>query len=79
MRNSVTIAALAAAVAMAIGVSVMVFSFRRTVQTWVDQTLVADLLLLRPQTKSLGHLHSFHRRWWNFSSTIRGRGGGHVS
>jgi putative ABC transport system permease protein len=45
IRNSVTIAALAAAVAMAIGVSVMVFSFRRTVESWIDQTLVADLFI----------------------------------
>ena len=45
VRNSVTIAALAAAVAMAIGVSVMVFSFRRTVESWINQTLVADLFI----------------------------------
>lgn len=44
-RNSVTIAALASAVAMAIGVSVMVFSFRQTVETWIGQTLVADLFV----------------------------------
>jgi putative ABC transport system permease protein len=30
---------------MAIGVSVMVFSFRRTVESWIDQTLVADLFI----------------------------------
>ncbi len=45
VRNSVTIAALAAAVAMAIGTSVMVFSFRRTVESWIEQTLVADLFI----------------------------------
>ena len=45
VRNSITIAALAAAVAMTIGVSVMVFSFRRTVESWIDQTLVADLFI----------------------------------
>jgi len=44
-RNSVTIAALAIAVAMTVGVSVMVFSFRRTVETWINDTLVADLFL----------------------------------
>ena len=45
VRNSVTIAALAAAVAMAIGVTVMVYSFRRTVESWIDQTLLADLFI----------------------------------
>ncbi|HEY1771516.1 MAG TPA: FtsX-like permease family protein [Chthoniobacterales bacterium] len=45
LRNSVTIASLAAAVAMTIGVSVMVFSFRQTVTSWIDQTLIADLFI----------------------------------
>ncbi|MEO6871551.1 MAG: FtsX-like permease family protein [Chthoniobacterales bacterium] len=45
LRNSVTIASLAAAVAMTVGVAVMVFSFRQTVASWVDQTLVADLFI----------------------------------
>lgn len=44
-RNSVTIAALAVAVAMTVGVSVMVFSFRKTVETWINDTLVADLFI----------------------------------
>ncbi len=45
LRNSITIAALAAAVAMTVGVAVMVFSFRQTVGDWVNQTLVADLFI----------------------------------
>ena len=45
LRNSVTIASLAAAVAMTVGVAVMVFSFRQTVSDWVNQTLVADLFI----------------------------------
>ncbi len=44
-RNSVTIAALASAVAMAVGVSVMIFSFRQTVMAWIEQTLVADIFV----------------------------------
>jgi putative ABC transport system permease protein len=44
-RNSVTIAALASAVAMAVGVSIMIFSFRQTVTAWVEQTLVADIFV----------------------------------
>lgn len=54
VRNSVTIAALAAAVAMAIGVSVMVFSFRRTVESWIDQTLVADLFIAPASNEVVG-------------------------
>lgn len=45
LRNSITIAALAAAVAMTVGVAVMVFSFRQTVGSWIEQTLVADLFI----------------------------------
>ncbi|MBA3544001.1 MAG: FtsX-like permease family protein [Chthoniobacterales bacterium] len=45
LRNSVTIASLAAAVAMTVGVAVMVFSFRQTVGDWIGQTLVADLFI----------------------------------
>jgi putative ABC transport system permease protein len=44
-RNSVTIAALASAVAMAVGVSIMIFSFRQTVMAWIEQTLVADIFI----------------------------------
>lgn len=54
VRNSVTIAALGAAVAMAIGVSVMVFSFRQTVQSWIDQTLVADLFIAPASNEIVG-------------------------
>ncbi|HEV8422731.1 MAG TPA: FtsX-like permease family protein [Chthoniobacterales bacterium] len=45
LRNSITIASLAAAVAMTVGVAVMVFSFRQTVGDWIGQTLVADLFI----------------------------------
>ncbi|MBA2431146.1 MAG: ABC transporter permease, partial [Chthoniobacterales bacterium] len=54
VRNSVTIAALAAAVAMTIGVSVMVFSFRSTVQSWIDQTLAADLFIAPASNELVG-------------------------
>jgi putative ABC transport system permease protein len=42
-RAAVTVAALGSALAMVIGVSVMVESFRRTVDLWVSQTVRADL------------------------------------
>jgi len=44
-RNGVTIAALVTALAMLVGISVMVFSFRRTVHTWLDQSVRADLFI----------------------------------
>ena len=42
-RSGVTVAALACAVAMAIGVSVMIFSFRQSVEEWISNGIVADL------------------------------------
>jgi putative ABC transport system permease protein len=45
LRNSVTVAALAVAIAMTVGVSVMVFSFRKTVDAWINDTLIADLFV----------------------------------
>ncbi len=44
-RNGVTIAALVTALAMLVGISVMVFSFRQTVHTWLDQSVRADLFV----------------------------------
>ena len=44
-RNSVTIASLGVAIAMTIGVSVMVFSFRKTVEAWINDSLIADLFI----------------------------------
>jgi putative ABC transport system permease protein len=54
LRNSITIAALAAAVAMTVGVSVMVFSFRQTVTTWINGTLVADLFIAPASNEIVG-------------------------
>ena len=42
-RNTVTIAAFMAALAMLVGVSVMIHSFRMTVDQWVGSTMQADL------------------------------------
>lgn len=54
LRNSVTIAALSAAVAMTVGVSVMVFSFRQTVKEWIGETLVADLFIAPASNEIVG-------------------------
>ena len=54
LRNSITIAALAAAVAMTVGVSVMVFSFRKTVESWINDTLIADLFIAPASSEIVG-------------------------
>jgi putative ABC transport system permease protein len=50
----VTVAALAVAVAMVVGVSVMVFSFRKTVEAWINDTLLADLFVTPAGNESGG-------------------------
>ncbi len=47
-RTTVAIAALAIAVSATIGVSTMISSFRGTVISWLEQTLVADLFVSAP-------------------------------
>ncbi|CAN5342050.1 FtsX-like permease family protein [soil metagenome] len=42
-RSTATVVALMAALAMAVGVTVMIASFRNTVDRWVGRTMVADL------------------------------------
>jgi putative ABC transport system permease protein len=42
-RNAFTIAALAAALAMLVSISVMIHSFRGSVEKWMNRTLVADV------------------------------------
>ncbi len=44
-RNAITIAALAAAIAMTVGVSVMIHSFRGSVDRWIGSTLLADVFI----------------------------------
>jgi putative ABC transport system permease protein len=44
-RNAITIAALAAAIAMAVSVTVMIHSFRASVDEWIGSTLVDDLYI----------------------------------
>ncbi len=51
-RTGVAIAALTLAVATTIGVGIMVDSFRRTVETWLDSTLRADIYIGAPSIMS---------------------------
>jgi putative ABC transport system permease protein len=66
LRNSVTLAALAIAVAMTVGVSVMVFSFRRTVEIWINETLLADLFITPAANEGFGDSAFFPRQAFEF-------------
>ena len=44
-RNSVTLSAFMVGIAIVVGVGVMIESFRDTVEHWIDQTLMADLVM----------------------------------
>ncbi|HEY6084800.1 MAG TPA: FtsX-like permease family protein, partial [Nitrospira sp.] len=47
-RNAVTVSALIVGLAIMIGVVVMVRSFRETVEAWVNETVMADLIVAPP-------------------------------
>jgi putative ABC transport system permease protein len=53
-RNAVTIAALAAAIAMMIGLTVMIFSFRSSVDAWIEHGIVADLFIAPASNETIG-------------------------
>jgi putative ABC transport system permease protein len=57
-RSGITVAALACAVAMMIGVSVMIYSFRRSVDEWIGRGIVADLYVAPAANEVIG-LHAF--------------------
>jgi putative ABC transport system permease protein len=57
-RSGITVAALACAVAMTIGVSVMIYSFRNSVDAWIGRGIVADLYVAPAANEVIG-LHSF--------------------
>jgi putative ABC transport system permease protein len=44
-RNSVTIASLVVALAMVVGISTMIFSFRTTVEEWLNRSIQSDLVI----------------------------------
>ncbi len=53
-RNAITIAALGSATAMVVSVSIMIFSFRSTVDRWINRRLVADLFITSVQNELAG-------------------------
>jgi putative ABC transport system permease protein len=53
-RHAVTIAALASALAMLVSVSIMIYSFRKTVNRWLQRRLVADLFVAPSANEIVG-------------------------
>jgi putative ABC transport system permease protein len=53
-RNSVTVAALTAAVAMSVALMVMIFSFRSSVDAWIHHGIVADLFIAPASNEVVG-------------------------
>lgn len=53
-RNAVTVAALASAVAMLTGLTVMIHSFRQTINAWIERGVVADLFIAPASNELVG-------------------------
>jgi putative ABC transport system permease protein len=53
-RNAITVSALAAAVSMLVGLIVMVFSFRTTLDAWIGKGIVADYFIAPAANESFG-------------------------
>lgn len=76
-RTAPTIAALAAAVAMTVGISVMIHSFRGSVVAWSERTLTADLFIAPAANELLGLSHTLPDEtvaWWNSRRGVRSVG-----
>ncbi len=57
-RNSIAVASLAIAFMMVISMSIMVHSFRQTVELWINQTLQADLFVRTAGGKNIDYEHT---------------------
>ena len=55
-HHGVTVAALASALAMLVSVSVMIYSFRITVNRWIQRRLVADIFVTPVQNEIIGFI-----------------------
>ncbi len=75
-RNAVTVSALLVGLSIMIGVVIMVRSFRHTVEAWVDQTVMADLIIAPPawlHGKQVGHAsRTLPESWVPVISAIEG-------
>jgi len=54
-RNSVAIASLVVALAMVVGISTMIFSFRTTVESWLNRSIQADLVIAPAENLLIGN------------------------
>ena len=73
-RTAPTIAALAAAVAMTVGISVMIHSFRGSVLAWAERTLQADLFIAPASNELLGLEHTLPEQaatWWSNRTGVK--------
>src|SRR5260370_28469787 len=59
-RTSVAVAALMVAVSVIVGVSAMVGSFRRDVESWLNNTIRADILIGPPSISANRHAIPVH-------------------
>ncbi len=72
-RTAPTIAALAAAASMTVGISVMIHSFRGSVITWTGRTLTADLFIAPAANELLGLAHTMPEtatEWWRKQPSV---------
>jgi putative ABC transport system permease protein len=72
-RSAPTIAALAAAAAMTVGISVMIHSFRGSVISWTERTLTADLFIAPAANELLGLQHTLPEStisWWKNQTDV---------
>jgi putative ABC transport system permease protein len=53
-RHAITVAALASALAMLVSVSIMIYSFRKTIDRWLERRLVADLFIAPAANEIVG-------------------------
>lgn len=72
-RTAPTVAALAAAAAMTVGISVMIHSFRGSVLAWTERTLTADLFIAPAANELLGLEHTIPENaasWWEARPSV---------
>jgi putative ABC transport system permease protein len=54
-RNSMAIASLVVALAMVVGISTMIFSFRTTVESWLNRSIQSDLVIAPAENLLIGN------------------------
>ena len=53
-RHTITVAALASALAMVVSISIMIYSFRKTIDRWLERRLVADIFVAPAANEIVG-------------------------